>query len=291
MAIQSGDRVNFVCVNGSTLPSTVDDSTIYFVKGSQELYVGSDLICNAGGGGEGGGGADFITKTSGSHNSIYRGKYLGAQVSAAQYDTIRSGVLDDLFIGDYWTIGGVNWRIAAFDYYLGTDVAEHHVTIVPDTNLYNADMRFDGTTMGGYHGSGMYSTGLDSAKTTINNAFGAAHILKHNQYFVNAVTSGHPSGAAAYNSTVDLMSENNIYGCKIMSPMSNGSTYYMYSSFDKSQYPLFVFRPDLISNNQAFWLRDVVTDSRFALVNSNGIASSDYADSSRGVRPAFSIIG
>ena len=25
---------------------------------------------------------------------------------------------DDLFIGDYWTISGVNYRIAAFDYWL-----------------------------------------------------------------------------------------------------------------------------------------------------------------------------
>lgn len=288
MAIQTGNQVKFSCVTGNSLPGTVDDSTIYFVKGSQELYVGSDLICNAGGGG-----ADFITETSGSHNAIYRGKYLGAEVTSAQYDTINSGKFDDLFIGDYWTIGGVNWRIAAFDYYYqtgSTAVTKHHVTVVPDTSLYDAKMKSDGTTTGGYQGSDMYSTGLSTAKTTINNAFGSTHILNHKQYFVNAVTNGYPSGASEYDSTVDLMSENNIYGCKIMSPMSSGSTYYRYWAYDKSQYPLFIFRPDLISNKQAFWLRDVVSNNRFALVSDWGYANIGSPDLEYGVRPAFSII-
>ena len=54
---------------------------------------------------------------AGAHNSIYRGKYLGASVTAEQYSAIAAGTFDDLYIGDYWTIGGVNYRIAAFDYY------------------------------------------------------------------------------------------------------------------------------------------------------------------------------
>ena len=74
----------------------------------------------------------------GAHNAIYRGKYLGESATEAQYAAISAGTFDDLYIGDYWTIGGVNYRIAAFDYYLNsgdTACTAHHVVLVPDTCL------------------------------------------------------------------------------------------------------------------------------------------------------------
>ena len=49
------------------------------------------------------------------HNAIYRGKYLGDTVTAEQAAAIADGSFEDLFIGDYWTMGGVNYRIADFD--------------------------------------------------------------------------------------------------------------------------------------------------------------------------------
>ena len=51
------------------------------------------------------------------HNCIYRGKNLGTSVTAEQYAAISSGKFTDLYIGDYWVINGVTYRIAAFDYY------------------------------------------------------------------------------------------------------------------------------------------------------------------------------
>ena len=58
--------------------------------------------------------ADLIQPNSGSHNSIYRGKFLGNSVTNLQYQALKDGTFTDLFIGDYWTIGDVNYRIAAF---------------------------------------------------------------------------------------------------------------------------------------------------------------------------------
>ena len=60
---------------------------------------------------------ELLIYNGGAHNAIYRGKYLGTSVTTTQYAAISSGTFDDLYIGDYWTIGGVNYRIAAFDYY------------------------------------------------------------------------------------------------------------------------------------------------------------------------------
>ena len=107
---------------------------------------------------------------AGAHNAIYRGKYLGESATAAQYAAIEAGTFDNLFIGDYWTIGGVNYRMAAFDYYLNcgdTACTDHHVVIVPDTNLYNAAMNSTNTTTGGYIGTIRYRANLEQAKTTI----------------------------------------------------------------------------------------------------------------------------
>jgi hypothetical protein len=146
-------------------------------------------------------------------------------------------------------------------------------------------------TTGGYVGSKMYTQGLADAKTAINNAFGSAHILSHRQYLCNAVTNGYPSGGSWYDSKVELMTEQNVYGGKVMSPMGNGATIVANHTVDKSQYPLFALNPHMISNRQYFWLRDVVSAAHFAGVLSNGYASYHDASIVLGVRPAFSIIG
>ena len=230
---------------------------------------------------------------AGAHNAIYRGKYLGASVTAEQYAAIAAGTFDDLYIGDYWTISGVKYRIAAFDYYLrsgdNVDLQTHHVTVVPDSSLYTHVMNDTNVTTGAYIGSKMYTEGLTQAKTTINTAFGEAHVLNHRKYLPNAVTDGKPSGGSWYDSTVELMSEQNVYGGKIFGAGNDGATVPSLYTTDKSQFPLFTFRPDLISNRQTYWLRDVVSAAYFALVDHGGHASSAYASGAGGVRPAFSI--
>ena len=234
----------------------------------------------------------IATTGAGAHNAIYRGKYLGSAVTEAQWAAINAGTFEDMYIGDYWTIGGVNYRIAAFDYYYragDTDMTTHHVTLVPDANMYTHVMNDTNITTGAYVGSKMYTEGLTQAKTTINSAFGEAHVLNHRQYLQNATTDGYASGGSWYDSTVELMTEQNVYGGKIFSNIQNGTALANSYTVDKSQYPLFAFRPDMISNRQWYWLRDVVSASYFAGVSFAGRASCNRASGASGVRPAFSI--
>ena len=245
--------------------------------------------------------APLLFNNAGAHNAIYRGKSLGSTVTTAQYAAIKAGTFDDLYIGDYWTIGGVNYRIAAFDYYLNsgdTSCTTHHVVIVPDTCLYNAQMHntssggYEGgaanTTAGGYVGSDMYKSNLEQAKTTIKSAF-SGHVLKHRIYLTNAVANGRASGGAWCDSEVDLMCEQMVYGSGIFSPVSDGSNVPANYRVEKSQLPLFQHEPSRICNRNNWWLRDVITASLFARVNYNGDAFYDNASFSRGVRPAFCI--
>ena len=225
------------------------------------------------------------------HNSIYRGKFLGNSVTGEQYAAIADGSFTDMYIGDYWTIGGVNYRIAAFDYYwnCGDTVSNnHHAVIVPDTCLYNAKMNATATTAGGYIGSQMYTTNLAQAKTTIKGAF-SGHVLNHRIYAVNAVANGYSSGGAWVDSEVDLMNEQMVYGGGLFSPVSNGSAMPENYRVEKSQLPLFAHDPSRICNLTDWWLRDVITASLFALFDGNGGAGYDGAAASHGVRPAFCI--
>lgn len=245
--------------------------------------------------------APLLFNNAGAHNAIYRGKSLGSTVTTAQYAAIKAGTFDDLYIGDYWTIGGVNYRIAAFDYYLNsgdTSCTTHHVVIVPDTCLYKAQMHntssggYEGgsanTTAGGYVGSDMYKSNLEQAKTIIKSAF-SGHVLKHRIYLTNAVANGRASGGAWCDSEVDLMCEQMVYGSGIFSPVSDGSNIPANYCVEKSQLPLFQHEPSRICNRNNWWLRDVITASIFAYVNYDGGAVCDNASFSFGVRPAFCI--
>lgn len=248
----------------------------------------------------GGGGAGSVTPeashifpNAGSHNSIYRGKNLGTQVTDEQYAAIQAGTFDDLYIGDYWVIGGVNWRIGAFDYYLNcgdTSFTKHHAVIVPDAPLYSHNMNDTNTTDGAYVGSLMYTEGLEQAKTQIQQAFGAEHVLSHRIYLNNATTSGRPSSGGWYDSIVDLMNENMVYGCMIFANANTSSAFSVNYRVEKAQLPLFAMMPQYTFARSAnFWIRDVVSASTFANANLNGNANATGASSVYGVRPAFCI--
>lgn len=235
--------------------------------------------------------APLLFNNAGAHNAIYRGKSLGSSVTTAQYNAIKAGTFEDLYIGDYWTIGGVNYRIAAFDYYLNsgdTNCTTHHAVLVPDTCLYNAQMNSSNVTTGGYVGSAMYTENLETAKTTIKNAF-SGHVLTHRIYLTNAVANGRASAAAWCDSEVDIMCEQMVYGSGIFSPVSDGSNVPTNYRVEKSQLPLFQHEPSRISNRVTWWLRDVISASSFARVGNTGVANSNSASYSLGVRPAFCI--
>lgn len=236
--------------------------------------------------------SNIVFSNAGSHNSIYRGRNLGSSVTTAQWNAISAGTFDDLYIGDYWTIGGVNWRIAAFDYYYNTGdttFTKHHAVIVPDTALYTHAMNDTNITTGAYVGSKMYTEGLEQAKTTISNAFGSSHVLSHRIYLSNATSNGKASDGAWTDSTVDLMCEHMVYGSGIFSPVSDGSTVPNNYRVEKSQLPLFAHNPRMIGIRSTWWLRDVITSAAFALVINAGLAASDHASNTYGVRPAFCI--
>lgn len=246
----------------------------------------------------GGGETVSIVDNAATHNMVYRGKALGTTVTSEQWAAIKAGTFKDLYLGDYWTIGGVDYMIAAFNYWLNcgdTACTANHLLVVPRNNMYTGQMNSTNITTGGYVGSEMYKTGLAQAKTAFNNAFGSAHILNHREYLTNAITNGAPTGTDWYDSTVELMNENMVYGGRQFSPMPNGATDPWNTcrnyTIDKSQLPLFHLAPWLICNRSWYWLRDVVGAASFAGVYGHGICDCDSASATYGVRPVAGLIG
>ena len=223
------------------------------------------------------------------HNCIYRGKNLGTSVTAEQYAAISSGKFTNLYIGDYWVIKGVTYRIAAFDYYYNcgdTNFTKHHAVIVPDTSLYKAQMNTSNVTTGGYTGSAMYKSNLAQAKTTIKAAFGSAHVLTKRELLTNAVNGNTPSGWAWFDSDVELMNEVQVYG-SVAWGAHDGNGYNVASG--DGQFPLFMFDRTKLHNREDYWLRDVSSATLFSYVSGGGYANVNGASASRGVRPAFCI--
>lgn len=276
--LTAGDD-NLLLIHDGTGVKTI--STANFKKDLKEYMEGVNTIL-----------AQLTYDNAGAHNSIYRGKNLGTTVTEEQWEAISNGTFADLYIGDYWVIGGVNWRIAAFDYYLNcgdTSFTKHHAVIVPDTCLYNAQMNTTNVTTGAYKGSAMYTANLAQAKSTINTAFGSSHVLSHRIYLSNATSNGRASAGEWTDSTVDLMCEHMVYGSGIFSPVSDGSSVPNNYRVEKGQLPLFVLEPSRICNRATWWLRDVITAAHFANVSNGGDARYDNASYSFGVRPAFCI--
>lgn len=231
----------------------------------------------------------FIPKEQ--RRMIYRGKNLGAVVTEEQKANIKNGTFKGFFLGDYWTIGSYTWRIVDFDYWYNcgdTAFTTPHLVIMPDKPLYNAQMNETNITTGGYTGSLMYTENLDQAKTLAASAFGDL-ILTHREYLTNAVTDGHASAGAWFDSTLDLPNEIMMYGCHVYAAMNNGTVIPTNYTIGKTQLALFTVVPKLISNRATFWLRDVVSSADFAFVGSLGNSSFNGASYSLGVRPVFAI--
>ena len=225
---------------------------------------------------------------AGFHNSIYRGKFLGNEVTSEQWDRIADGTFRDMYIGDYWTINGTTYLIAAFNYYLNTgdtNLTKNHVTLVPAGRLYLYRMNSTSTTEGGYVGSEMYISGLDQAKTKIHADF-SGHVITHRRYLCNAVANGQASAGAWFDSDVELMNEVMAFGS-----VANGKGGEYNIGIEKSQLPLFALRPDLLHIREGWWLRDVASATSFVIVRNWAHTTVYEASFSLCVRPVFSISG
>lgn len=233
-----------------------------------------------------------IFTTSGqSHASVFRGKYLGSSFTSAQKTAIANGTFDDLYVGDYWTINNINWRIADINYFKKSTFTTNHLVIMPDTSLYLARMNSSNTTTGGYANSEMWTTNLATALTAIQNAFGSSYIAQFVGTFNNAVSNGIASGYAKTTVQCAIPTASMIWG--------SSAKYSNYSDFNsgtgKAQLSLFAHNKALIPSQDGYnyWLSDVASANAFNLCNGNAVMDAAGASLATAVyvRPYFCLKG
>lgn len=242
---------------------------------------------------------ELTYSNAGAHNSIFRGKNLGSSVSSAQSKAIQNGTFDDMYVGDFWVINNRTWRIAGFDiqYNCGDTAMGHCVCVVPDDNIFDGTgtdatyaMNTSNVTTGGYAGSQMYKSIIPNRVVPIlQSAFGSHLITSYRALLSNAVSGDNPSGWDWYTVTACLMNEVMLYGSNV------ASTHNLYFNefnigADNVQLPLFRLAPQFIHIRKNYWLRDVVSSSRFANGGGTGASNdNDASNASIGVRPFFLI--
>lgn len=227
------------------------------------------------------------------HNQLYRGKNLGTSLTASQKTAIQNGTFTDLWVGDYWVIGGVNWRIADVNYWYGkgdTAFNTNHLVILPDSAFPEVAWHGSDTTASGYGGSLMRTTNLAAAKTAAGAAFPSS-VLTHRELFTSSVGAGVPSSTTWYDSTLDLMNEIMLTGSYVMAPASTGSAVSNRYTIDQSQLAIFRLNPALMNavGRLAYWLRDAVSGSSVVRHGAVGHQTVHPPTSPCGVRPVFAI--
>ena len=227
------------------------------------------------------------------HKTIYRGKNLGTSFTAGQKTAVQNGTFKDLWVGDYWVIGGVNWRIADVNYWYGkgdTAFNTNHLVIVPDSIFPEVAWHGTSTTAMGYGGSLMRTTNLAAAKTAAGAAFPSS-VLTHRELFNSSVSSGVPANTTWYDSTLDLMNEIMLTGSYVMTVASSSAAISNRHTVDQSQLALFRLNPALMNavGREAYWLRDVASSLAVVRHGAEGHQTIQDPTYPAGVRPVFAI--
>lgn len=231
-----------------------------------------------------------------SHRNNFRGINLGTSFTDTQYYNVTSGTFEDMYVGDYWVIDGITWRIVDFNYWYNIPKDEHvapknHIVIMPDQVLYNAQMNSTDTTSTGYGNAGMRVYNLFTARDRAGAAFNN-HLFIHKELLSSAATNGVPTGNINTDSSIEIPSEVQMYGSFVMGSYS-GTSYESRRTYDYKQFALFRLEPSFIRHSgpegSYMWLRDPVNASGFAIIGLQGEPNLLGASSSLGVRPYFAV--
>ena len=76
------------------------------------------------------------------NSSFHRCKNLGSVFTNEQKAAIQSGLFNDMFVGDYWEIGGYTYRIIGIDNNIY--IPKSHIAVLMSYDIYNSnrDIRF-----------------------------------------------------------------------------------------------------------------------------------------------------
>ena len=246
-------------------------------QGSNNPVTSDGIYAAIQGGGGGGSSVDTL------HNGCFRGEFLGNTFTAEQKLAIYNGTFDDLYVGDYWTINGVNWRIADIDCFIGiyfdtndNPITEHHLVIMPDSEVITpsriqpARAQAQGMGWAPYLSSELATSTLPNTFLPIvNSNFGAANIMEVKYYAVESIPQsasgkygslGIGSGKLILPSIYEITGS---YFCGLNVDMHHNYMQANNKNIIPKQFALFKYAPKLMKftntstvDEDTYWLRD-----------------------------------
>ena len=228
------------------------------------------------------------------HGNIIRGKNLGGIFTPEQATAISNGSFDNLWLGDYWTLGSNRFRIVDFNYYnSGAYTATpNHIVVMPDLPITNAALggSLVSGRMRGFYAtavrSNLNSTYTNTARSLFSSSLRTRKEFVSNEFMdiYNDDKIGANHGVALGDYYAMLPSEAALTGHlpRTASPMGyNGNC-----STQWRQLRLFAMGWGLGQAN--FWLEGQVWHRTFACYNAGTgyIGDFDYTVVS-GIRPLY----
>lgn len=251
---------------------------------------------------------DKMNRPSTIKNALFRGKNIGTVLTDEQRREIQTGRFHELFLGDYWENGGIQWMIADFNYWMNAGQnkntendalypSPHHLAIVPIQTLYAHRINDTTDMSGAYVGSKMYRDGFNEALSMISGfANTEDDLYLHNQYLSNSydVSSEIITSSIWANRKIDLMTSFMVFGYSIRVRPE--------TTVDCNQLSIFRIHPFYIlpyghtskDNNfqYPYWLRDPIDNSTWEIVSTERMYSRLLPNANdTALRPVFGIGG
>lgn len=224
------------------------------------------------------------------HNTVYRGKSLGA-FTDSYASAVASELFTDMYVGDTFTQNGNTYKIGGFNYLLGAD---HNVDLPPHLLmitdiLTSRDMNPVDTTSGGFAGSDMWKSYFPTVVNQLKADFGS-HLLTWNEYLTTGTDGNIANQGDFFPVQASMMNSVMYWGSPSQySTPFNGKNYNI--GIETKQLPIMQLHPDEQNNNHHHvWQRDVYNSTDFAFANPDGTPNHYKASGIGGVR-AFFLIG
>lgn len=248
---------------------------------------------------------DRAVEPASMRRNVFRGKFIGTSYTAAQQEAVSSGSFEDLYLGDYWTINDMNWRIVDFDYYYNVGykrIRTHHVVVMPDNVLRSGAMNNDffKANAGAYFGSDMRTQHLPPMLTAVSAAFPNDRIMDMslwlNSSMMQAPQGTVPGPSGVYVDTkLELPSQIMIFGSSAMQPVSYGGNIPPGVVIEAgNQLALFRLAPwfvpigEVNEGASVQWTRDVLSPVIWSVVTSYGQLAHGVSNiTGHGFRPYF----
>ena len=248
---------------------------------------------------------EMMDKIPEMHRNIFRGKNLGNAIGGDQLSEIYAGTFHDLWVGDYWNLGGVKWRIVDIDYW--QDLTEHHVLVMPDDPLSELPGLNEGAVpmglgnMSGYDASALISV-LNSNREYFLNLFENYIFTRPGVKYPKLEGEGWKNVESTYTDAlaVDIPTDIMMFGCSMFTNDNTKllSTHWAGVSYvqETSQLALMKLDPKKTKSTRNYWLRNFIytheNEMSALYVTDDGFVAIDTATSAtalHGVRPIVAI--